>query len=924
GGLTLDPPEGLFVDDVVIYSGLQGAQTEHLALNFTTPNNGNVSHAAIGNAVDEWQHLTTHGVKGPSFQLDSFEDSPLLPDGWAIDTVRGAGWEFRAHNSTWPYGPDAPDSGVSYAGIEFSQKYQPNTWTHLISPSLAIPFGSHARISFKQFICAELGWDGGVVFLSEDDGRTWIPYGTNEPDFYDSHQNMNPQSDIYNLWAMDGSNAKPTCDGQRGSGNVNKSWVTKEADVSQYGGKSIRLKFSFFTDPLVESDGWYLDDVGIYVDWFEEYGTWLSDPIYPADLLGMDSIEIDADIPNGTWVKATVLGTFNDGSPDSKWTNMSLPASLLGLEGDSIVNDSNPIRIRLEMGTTEEQLTPKVHALYLGATRILNSRNLNGSFWYLDPSLQVNLTTSNITNSGITPLSLYQQIMVTPTHPLTAFEISGTGAGVYITILDEKQNPIYSGMMSNNTVQPTSPASQYRVELSIQPGGWLQHLKVDGRRASPAVGAMIDVGNNGIGDWQWPGYSAWGGLGWQTQGCFNPDPHLNCNPMWDVSDSGMYAYPPLINGTSSRHSSVDIQSDMTLNYSFRLPTDATPLGAKILFELESLNGDLNLSTNATLKLAGSPLWSLRGNSTSWWGSFTPYTLNLFAQHDFQSLSNQTLRNWTTYSLEIETAGGTPDYPLRISATILSVEYSLTENISGLGPLVNTLTDSLTPTNSTLPIPVSVGTWQGGLDLWGGIEHAPIMESEVVVVNSPWVPDRTSTITTEHTHLYSPNQLERLSLTIQSQAIPAMKFDVTNMSGNPQFAQNVTSNHLQINSNLSTVTPIENGFRVDWVLQTAWHWDDIDNLEIIAETFDLDQHHLNPDIMIAGSGSNAIENDMEIDFWQVRGSDGRELSAVNSPSYPFEIAAGSIVEASGTIRFQDTIFRPSEANYQVAIQIETES
>ena len=323
-----------------------------------------------------------------------------------------------------------------------------------------------------------------------------------------------------------------------------------------------------------------------YVDWFEEYGTWTSDPIYPEDMLGLDAIEIDADVPNGTWVKATVLGMMNDGNSTSRWTNMSLPLTLLGLEGDGLVNATQPIQIRLELGTTVPQLSPTVHALYLGATRVLNPRNLEQDGWTVDSALVVDGTNRNVTNPTLTTHYL-RSVPLVPTHPVSALSVSGIGAGVLITIRDEAEAVIHTGALINQTVQTTTPFAWFQIEVALQAGGWIQSLKVDGMRGSPAVGASVDIGGDGLVEWQWPGPTPWGPLGWQTQSCWEGYP---CYPAWP--DPSRHAGPGwLDNGTSMRHSEIMLNPDEERGEDHRLqflmPTGAIPLGAMFYVELSS-------------------------------------------------------------------------------------------------------------------------------------------------------------------------------------------------------------------------------------------------------------------------------------------------------------------------------------------------
>ena len=921
GGSLINPPEGVFIDDVEVISGLPGNETVHLALNFTDPNDGGVTHSAIGTGIDEWQHLTDYGVDGPTYILDSFENSPLLPTGWTVDTQRGNGWEFRGHNSSWSYGPDAPSSGSNYAGIAFSREYDPYTWTHLVSPSLDIPIGSHARISFKSFICAESGWDGGILSISEDEGRTWTPYGANVPDFYDTYQINNSQSDIFNLWAFDGSNAKPTCTGARG-GNNDKSWQLKEADVSQFGGQAIQLRFSFFSDPLFEHDGWYLDDVGLYVDWFEEHGTWTSDPIYPDDLLGLDAVEIDADIPNGTWVKATILGEMNDGSPTNRWTNMSLPLTLLGLEGDGVVNATQPIQIRLEMGTTIPQLTPTVNALYLGATRILNPRNLDSGGWTVDPALTVNESTSNITNPTLSTYTI-SSVPLIPTHPISALHISGIGAGALLSFRDEAGALIHSGAIGNRTVQTTTPFAWYQVEVALQPGGWIQELEVEGLRGSPAVGASIDIGGDGIVEWQWPGLTPWGPLGWQTQTCWGGYP---CYPSWD--DPSRHAGPGwLSNGTSLRHSELVIEpnEDRGVDHLLQilLPSGAIPLGAMFRVGLSSNNTAPAPPSNTTLSLHsnGVSLATFDSGNPEGWLHIDSTMLSTLNQTSWNVSVNQTERPWTSYSIDVNMVGGIPYY-LTATVEVLAVEYLYRENLTGLGSLISDVMDSTPAQNGSHDIGVEFGAWQGGVGLWGGVDHAPLMTSEVVSVPTMFVPDRPTVITTRHDHLFDVAEIADAYLTLVQPDSSEIPFRLSNLSTNPTFSNLQGVGGIFLDTSASSVVVSSEGIDVTWVLRSEWSLDDVDWLDVKTLCADALGANLTEDVVRIGAGSKAVENDMEIDSWEVRSQDGRLLSTRGTPSYPFEVAAGSQVEVSGTLRFEDSPgLRPSNQDFQVAMLLE---
>lgn len=870
GGTTLDPPEGLFIDDVRISSGTTGNQTTHLYLNFTDVNNGNATHGNIGSGLDEWQHLTTHGVNGPSYQTDSFENSPLLPEGWVIDTDRGTGWEFRAHNTTWLYGPDTPDSGSYYAGIVFSDIYQPNTWTHLISPALAIPVGSHARISFNQFVCAEPGWDGGVVYISTDDGRTWIPYGQNEPDFYDTQQNQNPNSDIYNLWAMDGSNSKPTCYGQRGPSN-NKSWVTKEADVSQYGGQAIKLRFSFYSDPLLEADGWYLDDVGLYVDWFEEQGTWTSDLI-DTSRNGLGTIDVDATVPYGTWVRCSLID--ENGATLLGMGNLSFPViPLPGSLGEKV-------RIKLEIGTTEPELTPKIHALYVGGTNIFSAKDASNG-WVISPYLDLNQTSGNLTNPGLATHSVTGPLIYA-NSPMEIFELSGVGAGVLVTLLDERGISFNHGSLGNKTVQRTIPLTAYRVQIDLQPGGWINSLKVSGRILQPGLNVSIDVGDDGSIDWAFTeGNDGRGQLGWQ--------------------DSLMLS--------NSRSATTDSQWNGMNFISLLIPNGAIVTGGVVGVQTYQQSVEVNLSIGGASLLNQQTIENGLGIMVPL-NTAVIQSINAQVGMPFQNAT----RDWKQIPISLDTTDLTQIH-------IYGVNYILRDNVSGLGPVVSQAVNASSPVNGTYSIPVRVDSEAGGIGLWGGVEHAPLLVNEVVSVPETWLPDRPTIITTELTHLYARELLASANLTLTAPSGDLISFSISDLSSTPTFTQNSGGGQVSFDTTSTIISTIERGWQIEWHLQTEWSWDDVDWLDVAADSWTVSGVNLADDIVRIGIGSKAVENDMEIDTWEVRNQDGNLLSTRGSPAYPFEIAAGSIVEVSGKVRFEDSTMRPSNDNFQVTIQSE---
>lgn len=59
-----------------------------------------------------------------------------------------------------------------------------------------------------------------------------------------------------------GSSLPPECPVYEGT---SLTWKREEISLSAYANKTIKLKFELRTDGSEQADGWYIDDIGIYV-----------------------------------------------------------------------------------------------------------------------------------------------------------------------------------------------------------------------------------------------------------------------------------------------------------------------------------------------------------------------------------------------------------------------------------------------------------------------------------------------------------------------------------------------------------------------------------------------------------------------------------------------------------------------------------
>ncbi|MCS7052731.1 MAG: M14 family zinc carboxypeptidase [Ignavibacterium sp.] len=100
------------------------------------------------------------------------------------------------------------------------------------------------KLTFYTKYDIEDNWDYGQVEISTNNGNTWIPLAG----LY-----TNPGTGSFQ------PNGEPLYDG------VRNNWVQEQINLSGYTSTQNRLRFELRSDGSVQRDGWYLDDISIYV-----------------------------------------------------------------------------------------------------------------------------------------------------------------------------------------------------------------------------------------------------------------------------------------------------------------------------------------------------------------------------------------------------------------------------------------------------------------------------------------------------------------------------------------------------------------------------------------------------------------------------------------------------------------------------------
>lgn len=877
-GTPQDNFEGLIVDDLVVHSN---NSTTYFTNDF---NNQNTAwHSGLNGAVDDWSFL----VIGVGYLSESygFEDSMNLPGGWQISNAGSSGWEHGTQLQA-TNGPLNWASAPAGFGTDLSSDYPGSAWDHLYSPTYTIPIGVNARLVFDHWICAESNWDGGAVFYSVNNG-SWNhldSIDSNGSSWYDGMITTS-SSPLFNIGSFDGSGVSSA--GSCASLGSSMPWVSEEASLSNFTGNDIRFRFSFSSDSIISEPGWYVDNVGVEVDYFDSMGDWTS-PLVSPDEHGFGFVDASIATPNGTWVGVTILDASSQ--PVAGWVNRSLPVDLSSIDVDSL---GGGLHVQLELGTNDPYVSPLVYGLSIGSNRLFTPHGAANNGWSVDSLLTVNSTGVLVNSGGVT-----QSISSAPSGsaiPIDGVQLDGRFSGVTFSLVHSSGNIVGQTLTAPGSIGTQTLSHGYGVQASIQPGGWVEWFSLTGSFVQPALNGEIDVANDGTNDWEFLANPNYGALGWQDRiaGATLSNPANTHSELLEISGGG---------------------SSGSVNTTILLPADAILGDAH--FALVP-NGSMT-TDSLTVEIQGSSALVL---SSGWLGpqstTISPSILGLISSTQ-PTHQDSYGREW----VEVDFNFIGSDQSFILSA--VSFSYELFENVSGLGPTVKSYHEA--NNNNGLEVSVDIPlTWsatRGGVGISGGVSHEMMITNEAFTAPTTFYPDGTLTsFSTGHHHLNDNSLITDIHLTGTASDGSQIIVQVSNLSNGGTFSQLDSSGMLILNET-SSVSLTGGSWVVDWVFSTPWSWDDESRIDWSAQAFDALGDGLSPASSISGgSGSQASENDLEIDSIVVFDSFGRELSNQWSPSYPFFAEAETLVNVSGTVRFQNTPdTRPQQDDFLVSVNV----
>lgn len=182
---------------------------------------------------------------------DWSHSAPIGPDTWEITPN-----DFHSAPVSWRA------TGVDHPSDQ-----------RLVSPSIELPLDAELpRLRFwtrrdierkDETTC----YDGGILEYSIDDGSNWLVAGEDRliTDPYTAEVATDTENPLAGMFAWCGQ----------------QDWTSSEVDLSGLQGESLRFRFRLGTDNLTAAEGWYIDDIEVY----------MLDPEPEPDMIHVDSFE---------------------------------------------------------------------------------------------------------------------------------------------------------------------------------------------------------------------------------------------------------------------------------------------------------------------------------------------------------------------------------------------------------------------------------------------------------------------------------------------------------------------------------------------------------------------------------------------------------------------------------------------------------
>ena len=819
------------------------------------------------------------GLNSQQSQLFSFNDFDELPLGWAVSSQDNNKWEHGEIPNKAIYGPNAWSSGQYGIGIELDGKYSNEMYTHLVSPEYSIPSSASARLTFNSWVCTEANWDGGAVSVSTDGGINWWYLPARIGDFHDQISTANTNSPFFGEGIFDGSTIANGCR------NSSLPFQLKQYDVSNLSGSDVRFRFSFFSDQLIELDGWYIDDVGIEIDVFEQGGEWLSQPIYPDENFGWAQIDGLVSQPTGTQVSFDVIDS-SSGLVIDGYFNRTLPIDLL-FDAAEIPS----IQINAKLSSNNQYVTPEIDRIEMGvnsyfdsyhAINLLNEMNFNHN---LVVDQQGHMTTNTLTEISINTNFGCPSIDA----KMTSFGHNMSYSSDYFTLdYNYQQNDSIVTEFDNEFLVPTF-ADNFTIALDDTSS--LIYFYLTPQCVLPSENieiGLINPANELYSDISYPGLSS----------IFQTD-SFSSVMIDDISQTSD------LNG----HYDINLQPSQILNLSYHL----------LDFETHHSSID-NAAMKISAEIASNSIGELRLLNTNEivveYGSDS-LLYNIIREdncHNRQTNPNSIGDNVGIFVCTLSLQASTEiDIKINQFLAISSVnDFLINLDINQLNSIKHEL-ENISMLD-IIDFPISVKTDYGSVTTkFGYKSYLHQIDRIIDIDEEQWLPGQEISIQTSHWR-FNPVSItdggfgfDSIELTASEESTGhgnRFTVEATNLeSNNPSF--NVVFGGEKVSINQAKTNASCNGgyCLVNWTLQSTWHLDDINDIAWMVNSSDFDGLVTGPAVLVRDTQFNEIENDLEIFELSIFDSSNNRINDWTNQNWPYRISQEKNLTVSGMVRFE---------------------
>lgn len=223
---SIEARSSLMIPDILSFS-ISGSVPleEEMQLVLTTKINGEISSS----------DTTTIFIGFPVF---IFEDVANIPTAyWTITKSPTSSPQWDSTYKTFYSQP------VSYADSKNGNYINNATVTMTLTDPLDLSGYQNPKLTYWTKFDIENDYDYGQVKVSTNNGTSWIP--------------------LAGSYTSSGISPQPV--GQPVYDGIMSNWVKEEISLSNYTSSQVKVQFQLKTDGGVTRDGWYLDDIGIFI-----------------------------------------------------------------------------------------------------------------------------------------------------------------------------------------------------------------------------------------------------------------------------------------------------------------------------------------------------------------------------------------------------------------------------------------------------------------------------------------------------------------------------------------------------------------------------------------------------------------------------------------------------------------------------------